>query len=514
MSHYTNPAFCQKSEFYPRMVPSVTYESNNHVEGKKNYFFHSAPKSKWTSQSIQESYYSKQLQRKLPPKPGPKPKSNMFHMNSESASGNYAMRFQNTKKPFHSSGYALVPLDEVPDLNKDRYAILPSSDAYMISNNSLRLSKSQDDLDFISTEFIQEEEDSFSSLPAFTSQDNRKLVSAFSTDFINKSMILVDQNSMQRYTIVPTDEDEEVVDSNHEILEMHNGRVHRYAVIPTDDEDFSTSLDNSSVLRTNNSQRFELLPRKNEHSTNGQNSRKDFNTNKQLLKQNSSLNLKKGSSTPCNNSMVPMPGTPTKNLIATQKLHELLSTPRKCKQDTLQRHGSYQTIIQKSPNQYQLEKLHPMQQRQSEFTPQKLRYENKKNVNQNVEHRTTAIISPRLHQQGAYNDTILCVEKHWPHESFQKVENATATIGIVSLMLILTGILNSGLCLYMVTDVCSVLYFKVERIHNQFTTIFYGFKIILVKKIILPRFWNHIGLRIYSPRNYGIQITTLLLATK
>lgn len=458
MSHYTNPAFCLKSEFYTRMVPSTSHAITENVEEKQTDNFHLANRSKWASRTkMNLQDYRKQLHRKLPPKPGPKPKPNVFHANGSSTSGDYAMSIQNIKKPFHSSGYALVPLEEVPDIKKDRYAILPSSEAYMLSNSSLRLTKSQDDLDFISPEFIQEEEDSFCSLPAFTPQDDQKLVSAFSTDFINKSMILVDQKSMQRYTIVPTDDDEEVVDSNHEILEMHNGRVHRYAVIPTDEEESASALDNSSCMKTNNSQRLDRMPfRRNERSLNGQNARIDFDTNMQMVTRNSSLNLSIASANQCNNIMMArMPETPTKNPIATQKLHELLSTPRKSKQNTLQRQGSYQTIIQKSPNQFQLNTIqHTMQQKQSEFTPQKLKYENKKMVPQNFElNRTTAIISPRLHQQDIYDDTTMYDDKPWPHESFQKVEHATATIAIISMMLILTGILNSGLCLYMVTDV-------------------------------------------------------------
>lgn len=68
-----------------------------------------------------------------------------------------------------------------------------------------------------------------------------RLKPAFSTDFVaNKSLILVDQKSQQRYAIVPTADDEDLVDANEEIIQMHNGRAHRYAVIPTtaaDDSD-------------------------------------------------------------------------------------------------------------------------------------------------------------------------------------------------------------------------------------------------------------------------------------
>lgn len=66
-------------------------------------------------------------------------------------------------------------------------------------------------------------------------------------DFVhNKSLILVDQKSQQRYAIVPTADDEQNVDANSEIIQIQNGRAHRYAVIPTDydsgDDDGSSGV--------------------------------------------------------------------------------------------------------------------------------------------------------------------------------------------------------------------------------------------------------------------------------
>lgn len=444
MSHYTNPAFCQKSEYYPRSIP---FTGENHCQRTQS----TVSKNVWTSQSVQlklqyqQNEQNKRMQqRKLPPKPGPKP---TFHLNELS------------RNELNSSGYALVPINEIPCMKRDNYAILPLSEAQKMQNIASRLSKSQDNLDCVSPESFDGEEDSFTSLPAFSSQENKqKLISAFSTDFINKSMILVDQNSMQRYAIVPTDDDEDVVDSNHEIIEMHNGRAHRYAIIPTDDDETSMSerpktSRNAFNISENRSQSLDtrakyLSQNKQEASVEP----KPFHVTENYLPVQFQLkpkdipNIQKNYSALGEESTRNTHGAPSKNPIATQKLHELLSTPRKCKEDKLQRHGSYQTIS--TPTQFQLQELSP--RKMSNFTPQKLQYEDKKLV---FEQRTTAIISPRLHQQDVYNDTTLCVDKDLPHESFRKVESATATIGIISLMLILTGVLNSGLCLYMVTDV-------------------------------------------------------------
>lgn len=448
MSHYTNPAFCQKSEYYPRSIPRT---GDNHCQRTQST---SCPVSKnvWTSQSVQFNLQYQQneqkkriQQRKLPPKPGPKP---TFHLNEFS------------KNELNSSGYALVPINEIPCMKRDNYAILPLSEAHKMQNISSRLSKSQDNLDCVSPESFDEEEDSFTSLPAFSSQENKqKIISAFSTDFINKSMILVDQNSMQRYAIVPTDDDEDVVDSNHEIIEMHNGRAHRYAIIPTDDDETSMSEGpkafsrNAFNISENRSQLLDaraIYLSQNKHEASVE--PKPFHATGSYLPLQFQLkpkdipNIQENYSALGEELIKNTHGASSKNPIATQKLHELLSTPRKCKEDKLQRHGSYQTIS--TPTQFQLQELSP--RKMSNFTPQKLQYEDKKLA---FEQRTTAIISPRLHRQEIYNDTTLCVDKDLPHESFRKVESATATIGIISLMLILTGILNSGLCLYMVTDV-------------------------------------------------------------
>lgn len=469
MSHYTNPAFCQKSEFYPNADPSTETEQSNRL---RNEFKRSTSRSTWTAHSLQQmrqKVHQPQLhQRVLPPKPGqlpPKP----FQFNIKSRFGSQELLDDGLKSQLNTSGYALVPLDELPSRSKDRYAILPATEAHLLHNSTLRLSKSQDRLDYDVSEFGcdgDEAEDSFTSLPVFTTQeDNRKIKPAFSSDFINKSMVLVDQNSMQRYTVVPTDDDEEVVDSNHEIIEMCNGRAHRYTIIPTDDDD-------------NNYMQNEYESRPKQSNNNKNQVLNDSNIiQKQIIKHETPpktkpllINLQRCNSSPANRHLQPrtpirtqaslhyeeqskeLPVTPTKNQIATQKLHELLSTPRKCEQDRiLQRHGSYQTIIQRSPNQIQLQQFNSTIQKRTDFTPQKLHYEAK--TSQTTEHRTTAIISPRLHQQMAFNDTTLCSEKTWPHESLQKVENATATIAVISLMLILSGILNSGLCLYMVHDV-------------------------------------------------------------
>lgn len=470
MSHYINPAFCQKSEFCPRMSSSTSSEAN--IQNRKLHnTVYIASRNDWNDWNdrciggLEEVNRNCEKQFKLTQQRKQTQNSNYFDVDTK-CEENVTKCLNTTTQP-NTSGYALVPLEELPSTSKNRYAIVPPTEAHILCNSSLRLTKSQDDLDVL-PELGHEGEDSFTSLPAFIPQeDSRKLFSAFSSDFINKSMILVDQNSLQRYTIVPTDDDEEVVDSNHEIIEMHNGRVHRYAVIPTDDDG---NVMNQSNVRSNNldnspveigcSKKFEKQHKLQPKFMDRENlTTPDFSVNRHIQTRMCHISNTKGQATKkYDESRKKLPGTPTKNPIATQKLHELLSTPRKCMQETLQRQGSYQTIIQNQPNQFQLQQLYSTQE-QIGFMPQKQKYENRNILSQNIEQRTTAVISPRLHQQAIYNDTTLDGEKSWTHETYQKVENAAATIGIISLMLILTGVLNSGLCLYMITDVSECYFF-------------------------------------------------------
>lgn len=408
-------------------------------------------------------------QRELPPKPGPKP----------SVQGR-----QNVLKEC-SEGYALVPLTELPRTSKGRYAVVPADEAkIMRSTSSIRLTRSRDQLDLLApSEFGFEEENSFTSLPAYTPQDNdyddddddqpnaRQLASAFSTDFISESMILVNPNGTQRYAIVPTDDDEEVVDSNHEIIQMHNGRAHRYAVIPTDEEETCLSDDfemGSSVRNPYGSVRSVSTaapppkPKPFAVSTAKQKAI-DYARHPMHAQPQPPVNASPAPNPP---KSMRHPDTPTKNPIATQKLHELLSTPRKT---PMQRHGSYHTIIQKSPEHRYRSQIICSTPKQSEFTPQKLQYEAHM-ISRQMEQRTTAVISPRLHQQTIYNETTSSSGFDKMHDSFHKIEKATATIGVISLMLLLAGAMNSGLCLYMVTNVSRLcLYIMFPFVPHNFS---------------------------------------------
>ncbi len=428
--NYTNPAFCQQSEFYPNTSGSVPKKSPIKI-----YRSESVRSFKQATRIRQQehNYTSK------PPKVGPKPQVNLSNRFAEnSIKSSYEPVSIPDQKNAASVEYALVPLTEIPSSSKGRYACIPADDVRMLQQNTTRFTRSQDDLDRFSSlpVNIHEHDDSFTSLPPCPTQDTSRLKAAFSSDFGNKSLILVDQNSQQRYAIIPTEDDEELVDANHEVIQMHNGRAHRYAMIPTDDEEtcLSSEIEMSPIRNSNNYATIKESPRY------------------QLSYQSQLQQRTYVHQSPQKDRPPPPPPTPTKNNLATQKLQELLSTPQKTTQ--LHRQGS---TLKATPNRYNSQVISSTPKQ----TAQKLRYEQHQPVTQpQFEQRTTAVISPRLASLAAYSEESSTADnKSWKNLSFQKVTNATATIGAVSLMLILCGVMNSGLCLYMITDV-SKIYFE------------------------------------------------------
>lgn len=523
--NYTNPAFCQQSEFYPtpssvvhnqsmpahrqpqgaRVHRSISMRSVNHQKQRQHIHDDHSQQTQYNRANTDSQTHRGQP----PPRPGPKPQ---FYdpLPQRNASS----------RPQLAEGFALVPLADLPNNDKGRYAFIPAQEAKLLRSTSVRrMAKSQDDLDCCGHRLQSSTNDvrdsSFTSLPpnVSTSSHNEssmsgsRLKSAFSTDFVtNKSLVLFDQKSQQRYAIVPTAEDEELVDANEEIIQMHNGRAHRYAVIPTasddelDDEEDETCLSGSD---------FEMSPINEKYATikaapPGYRHLKP-SAHPQPIYTSSPL---KPPTTPSSkhhqqrhqhrqphqsdgtDPIIIDQRTPSKNHLATQKLFEILSTPpRKPHPDNI---DAYRTPPNPSRSRYHSQII-ASTPKQSDFTPHKLHYEpttpasripapptkaqpnshhhqqseakhhqQQRQVDALEQHRrTTAIISPRLakanHQRSLYGSEYDDgdLDKSWQQReaASAKVSKATATIGAVSLMLILAGAMNSGLCLYMISVV-------------------------------------------------------------
>ena len=484
--NYTNPAFCQEEYYRPPSVqPTLSIPTSNsparvhrsesirsfHSVASTNRSLRSGMQRMNSGLSLNCSHHQQHQPLSLPPRPGPKPIATRVVEGIASPpkpkpppypAGSRYGSVADVQNQSTSGRYALVPVEELSSSNKGRYAVLPAQTAS-------RFVKSQENLDrFMESESDGDElphnysDTAFSSLPPLISSPKREggLVPAFSTDFGSKSFILFDQKNQQRYAVVETEENEEIVDDNHEIIQMHNGKTHRYAVIPTDEEEtcLNGDFDKATTYSTANSRRTspQRTPQKVHHQL----------IQQRMMEQPPSILV-----------------TPRKNALATQKLHELLTTPQK----QFIRQNSTPISLKNSP--YRVRAHHASNPRlvsstpkPGEFTPQRLHYDQKvsmmaSSTTLNMEQRTTAVIMPRLNHThtaaSIYNETTTSAistetntEKSW-NKNLKSHNNATATIGVVSLMLILCGILNSGLCLYM-TSVTSTIALYVSNVIRQF----------------------------------------------
>lgn len=495
--NYTNPAFCQ-DEATPINVATATSTSAavatvvknsparvHRSESIRSESFHSVASTNRSLRSgIQRmnsglslncSHHQQHQQPplSLPPRPGPKPLSarvveggSVTKPLAYSTAGSRYGSISDVKNQSTSmSGrYALVPVEELSSNNQGRYAVLPPRTA------SRFLSRSQENLD--NFDDVGEDElphnysDQFTSLPPISSpkKESNGMMPAFSTDFGSKSFILFDQKSHQRYAVVPTEENEEIVDDNHEIIQMHNGKAHRYAVIPTDEEE--TCLNSEMVKNKPPPPSYNVAINRNRRTS------PQRTPQKQALYHQDDLVA---------------PSTPKKNPLATQMLYELLSTPpQKSSTSPFVRQNSTPLTPKNSP--YRTRQLHhasnPRLNRQ-EFTPQRLQYDQKvmasSTITLNAEQRTTAVIQPRQLQPAAsiYNETTMPIssttsttmaseEKSW-NKNLKSHKQAIATIGFVSILLMLCGVINSGLCIYM-TSVSSVsaLYVSFDQFYSKF----------------------------------------------
>ncbi|XP_075148856.1 sanpodo [Haematobia irritans] len=567
--NYTNPAFCQNSEFYP--VPSANkavaaktttnpYGQKEPVEAIYNRSlqinFNGNATTRYDSRDgngplrMQRSMSTRSVatKRTTTTAAANKTEQNIptIHQQLHRQQQQHYERQQQQQQqstvpqrplkqgnhthvvePFEmrsgSGRYALVPVEELStDLNS-RYAIVPGpaslgptptksqdSRSYSSLATTRRYAKSQDDLDRYSSQLQLDPDEPhsfhedpsaaggpYASLPPVLetgklqpkrrislqnrqgSQQNlpapTKIKHAFSSDFGSKTFLIVDKNSNQRYQMVPTAEDEELVDDNHEIIQMHNGKAHRYAVIPAEDEDDyeegndrdqeETCLSNPDL---NHSQNF--LPVGYEQT------RTPMRTS----------TPQKGISM---SNLASYPNTPLKNPQATKMLHELLSTPRKTPNQQMNR--SNQNIsrnVYASQRELRIQYAQQGQQinfspaggatvgnsvppilprKNSHLSPQRLHYETVKSPSHHPSDRTMAVIQPRVagttypHIEEEEDCSSIHGKTGHNNSSYpQKVVSATITLAIVSLMLVLGSSMNSALIVYMIAHLGRAFYLQ------------------------------------------------------
>jgi len=455
--NYTNPAFCQNSEYYP--VPSG---NSSRVESIYN-------------RSLQMNFGAAPPRATRDPREGPlrmqrsmstrsvTRKQHQQQQQHQQQIHQQHLAQQQQHQPQSSSGrYALVPLEELNSSRASRYAIVPGQAAQ-------RLARSQDNLDrYGSRHGLHEEEEphsfheephqetQFASLPPIlnlppkprninnnTNANQTQIKHAFSSDFGSKTFLIVDKNSNQRYQMVPTAEDEELVDENQEIIQMHNGRAHRYAVVPTDadDDDLAEEQEQQETCLSN----MEL--------------------SRQYAARTSTPQQKNAAA-------------------ATRALHELLTTPRKMQPPPRLAHSTprnaahhEQLQLERRLEIYKSQQIYQSQQvgavvgvpptlplRQNRLSPQRLHYETVKPLPMQIADRSMAVISPRVQEQGQEQereqDMSSIQGKGKKNSSYpQKMANATITLAVVSLMLVLGSTMNAGLIIYMIAHVSTLKYF-------------------------------------------------------
>uniref|UniRef100_A0A1B0FAK6 Sanpodo n=1 Tax=Glossina morsitans morsitans TaxID=37546 RepID=A0A1B0FAK6_GLOMM len=504
--NYTNPAFCQSSEFYP--VPSA--KRNDNIEDIYN-------------RSLLSNYTPKASTALSDPCDGPlriqRSMSTRSMLRQKAVSFNNPLQReqqqqQGTQKPrlvsdgtvssfdtrSGSGRYAIVPVEELPAYNKKSYTIISDPDNldlcldrhYAKSHNNLENLKSppldspeerephsfhEDPRAYPFTSSQIGIEPSTSSKKSRIFLQNRQpsqtidpsnIKHAFSSDFSSKTFMLVDKNSNQRYQMVPTAENEELVDDNHEVIQMHNGKAHRYAVIPTEDTDNDDEYDISQDPENNTEEETCL-------------STSDLNKSRQCA----TLNGERNRSPICTSTPQKVlsganhnsfPNTPMKNLAATKMLQEILSTPP--------RNAIVQRSFRSQPNtprpnfiwssQRDLNAPHPDTPRKnSQLSPQRLYYESVKpmvmtqTLKQNERDRTMAVIQPRLatcrQTQSQVEEEVSgsIQAKSFDNSLYpQKIANATVTLAIVSLMLVLGSSMNLGLIVYMIARLGKSFYLQ------------------------------------------------------
>lgn len=307
-----------------------------------------------------------------------------------------------------------------------------------------------------------------------------QMKNAFSTNFDPNQLLRSDS----KYTLIPTDKDEEIVDDNHEVIEIHNGKqVHRYAVLSTDideedeeEEEEETCLNDHQMIP----RPMQSLPLPPPLRFNNQNPNHSYASIREMMVASPQKFLY-----PVATSSPQKIPTPQKNL-ATQRLHELLSTPPKPKVQVQQpvavRTPQKVTRFEQTPTRYEYERREEVYQRTTtpnkQFTPQRLRYDQRTMSSTSVattngDLRTMAVITPRLQQLESSDTRDLEAFNKSRESDIYKIASAARTIGGIALMMILVGVLNSGLCLYIIA-MRGLVYYLISGIIAGFLCIALG----------------------------------------
>lgn len=377
--YYTNPAFCQQSEYYPEQQPINTPPPPITTTLKRCSSMREAPIGANSSPQKFERHsslrYPAQTRTKL----------QQYEMDENEIRINQQVISQ-------------LQMTDM-NINQNRYAYIPNTGGYQ-------------------------------------------------TKLIERQRVI----QQHRYEMIPSDEEEEEEEEMEQIRELSPSRVF-YTTSPVD-------------YNGNTPPRPVPAPRRNIPIK-----------SPPIINQTIVKTVQSTHTTPTPNIHSP-PVTPQKkyNPIATQKLQELIITPRKTPTRAQSFHSPnyrakspppvypgpltpHQTPHKQPP--YVSPPLYHPQYRQQVVSPraqQKLQYTPKKEY-PIMDVRNTAVIQPLrpVPTQSVYSETTLSGKSSdgnssWMNLSIHK-DNSSATLAVAALMMILCGALTSGFCFYMISVV-------------------------------------------------------------
>ncbi|KAF2900226.1 hypothetical protein ILUMI_05961 [Ignelater luminosus] len=460
-NYYSNPAFCQQSEFYNYSLCKSPGKSLSPQRNQSQTWIRQSPVG--AQSPVRVSDNNSQNVRDLPPKPGPKPAKYISNNEQYQEQDFYEEMivddtgFVKQKKIVivsssndnknGNSRYACVPQNDnqiQQQNNGNRYAVIPSVIDEDLSRNHVTNQKNR-------YEYIQ-----------IQKQDTNHNQPISKNDYHEEEFELGNRR-VHRYAVIPAEEETELTSSNkgrYDACSENSTQNYRYAVVPR-------------YQKPNQQRRYEYID---SIQDNYEQSPRRVQEERCVQNGNNSQLLNRVTSP----KAVRKPANP----YATQKLYELLSTPPKSYQiqhsQTPQKvtspHSPRKPITPSSTDPFITPRKtpHKVMREKTPKAQQKLNYAlSTRQTAQDKRH--TAIVTPICSSpvQSVYSETTYSNKSEsWMNLSGNK-QPVHVTLTVAAVMMLLCGGLTSCLCFYMVS-VMGRLYFLDFGIVSGFACLVLG----------------------------------------
>ncbi|KAK5647797.1 hypothetical protein RI129_002689 [Pyrocoelia pectoralis] len=397
-NYYSNPAFCQKSEYYNNYTLTSTSPRNSLSPSRNYRNIRQSPLGALSpSRTTDNTYHN--LHDNLPPKPGPKPTK--FNCDND----NYQ----------EQNFYEEMLVDGNGTVKRKKLVILQSPD-------SINGNYDAPNLQWINSE--RQNGNRYAVVPTQNDLQNHARSPKSRYEYVH-----IQQNSNSQ----PSPNKKEYAQESYE---LGHRRIHRYAVIPGDEEtELGTDCDNYEIP-------YRYAVPKNTKQHPNPNARYEYiDCIEELPPREEIHTIKRITS--------PIAVKKAANLQATQKLHELLKTPQKTAPYP-QRLTSPQSP-RKQSDSFVTSKVTPRNQKTPKVQ-QKLNFV-LSTRQKTFDKRHTAIVAPICSSpvQSVYSETTFSNKSEsWMNLNGKK-QPVHATLTVAAIMMILCGGLTSCLCFYMVS---------------------------------------------------------------